>query len=389
MRHGFRIFDTDSHAMEPDDLWARYMDRRYAAFMPTTRRISPDWPYFVEIEVAGNAYKGGQRMDQVKFVTNPTGGERLAVTEAYAHWIERGFSAASYLDYMDAAGIDHMLIYPTIGLPITAQPNLDARVAAAIKAAYNSWLSDWCAGGQGRIHGVGSVDLRDVELAVKEARRCVNDLGLRSVYVLPDPPIEGMPLDHPRYDELWAEVAALGVPLGTHECIPHRIGNVGHVGARHLTGSALSYGGLAASFGLGEMMGAMLFCGSVLPRHPELKVVFTESSVGWCATWLPFLDEKWEAMSIRGYAVAEHPPSHYFREQCYISGDGGDRGFYYAVDAGFERCLLAASDFPHPESPDFPHAIDKFFDRDASRLSDESLRRILWENAAALYGLEP
>lgn len=387
MLNGFKIIDVDSHAMEPDDLWERYMPKRFAAHVPTSRRISPTWPYFAQLEVAGNSYKGGQRMDEIKFVTNPNGGERLTVTEAYAHWIESGFSAPSYVDYMDAAGIDHMFIYPTIGLPITAQPNLEARVAAAIKAAYNTWLAEWAAEGDGRIHGVGTLDLRDIDLAISEAQRCVKQLGLRSVYVLPDPPHEGIPLDHPHYDELWAAIAELGVPLGTHECVPHRIGNVGHVGVRHLTGSSLVYGGLAASFGFGEMMAAMLFCGSILPRHPTLKVVFTESSVGWVATWLPYLDEKWEAMSIRGYPIAPMPPSHYFKQQCYISGDGGDHGFHYAVDAGFEDCLLAASDFPHPESPDFPHAIDKFFDRDATRLGDDSLRKILWDNAAALYGL--
>ena len=387
MLNGFKIIDVDSHVMEPDDLWERFMDRRFAAYMPTSRRITPDWPYFAQLEVAGNSYKGGQRMDQVKFVTPPHGGERLTVTEAYAHWINAGFSARSYLDYMDMAGIDHMFVYPTIGLPIIAQPNLDARVAAAIRRAYNSWLYEFVCAGEGRIHGVGALDLRDVDLAVTEARRCVNELGFKSVYVLPDPPNEGIPIDHPSYDELWGEVVSLGIPLGTHECIPHRIGSVGHVGLRHLTGCNIPYAGLATSFGFGEMMAALIFTGSILPRHPELRVVFTESSVGWAATWLPYLDEKWEAMDIRGYGVAEHAPSWYFKKQCYISGDGGDHGFYQVVDAGLEDCLLAASDFPHPESPDFPHAINKFFDRATSRLSDETLKKIFWDNPARLYGI--
>ncbi len=388
MLNGFRIIDVDSHVMEPDDLWERFMDRRFEPWFPKSRRITPEWPYFAQLEVAGNSYKGGQRMDEVKFVTPSDGGERLTVTEAYAHWINNGFSARSYLDYMDMAGIDHMFVYPTIGLPIVAQPNLDARLAAAIRRAYNSWLSEFISEGDGRIHGVGALDLREVELAIAEARRCMKELGFKSVYVLPDPPHEGIPIDHPVYDELWSEVVSLGVPLGTHECVPHRIGSVGHVGLRHLTGCTIPYAGLAASFGFGEMMAAMIFTGSILPRHPDLRVVLTESSVGWAATWLPYLDEKWEAMHIRGYGVAEHEPSWYFREQCYISGDGGDHGFYHVVDAGLEDCLLAASDFPHPESPDFPHAINKFFDREHSRLSDDTLRKIFWDNPAKLYGID-
>jgi predicted TIM-barrel fold metal-dependent hydrolase len=157
---------------------------------------------------------------------------------------------------------------------------------------------------------------------------------------------------------------------------------------RHLTGCSIPYAGLATSFGMGEMMAALMFTGAICARHPDLRVVFTESSVGWAATWLPFLDEKWEAVEIRGYPVAEHPPSWYFAQQCYISGDGGDRGFRQVVDAGLTDCLLAASDFPHPESPDFPHAIDKFFDREHSGLDDEALRKIFWDNPSRLYGIE-
>ena len=38
---------------------------------------------------------------------------------------------------------------------------------------------------------------------------------------LPDPPLEGIPLNHPYYDDLWAEIADLGVPLGIHEAAEH------------------------------------------------------------------------------------------------------------------------------------------------------------------------
>ncbi len=49
MLNGLKIIDVDSHVMEPDDLWERFMDRRFAAFMPKSRRISPTWPYFAQL----------------------------------------------------------------------------------------------------------------------------------------------------------------------------------------------------------------------------------------------------------------------------------------------------------------------------------------------------
>jgi predicted TIM-barrel fold metal-dependent hydrolase len=383
---GLRVFDADGHVLEPDDLWERYLDRRYAAFAPRTRRLSRSHPYYAEYEFCGVVRgRGGVRMDEVRSVHDGQGGW-MTVMDACAHWVDAGFSAPSYLDFMDTRGIDRMVVYPTMGLPLTALPDVEPALAAAVKRAYNSWLADWCAESGGRIFGAAALDLRDVSLAIAEARRCVNELGFRTLYILPDPPYEGRPLDHPMYDELWAEIVALGVPLGTHEGVAHANGEVGFVGNKHVAGSRLSYASLAASFGLGEMTAAMLFTGSICPRHPGLRVVFTESSVGWAATWLAYLDEKWEGMQAMGHHVAPQPPSRYFARQCFISGEAGERGYRYAVDAGFADNLLAASDFPHPEGPHFPKGMEAFFDDRRDPLPRDVLERISWHNPVALYG---
>ena len=31
VKHGFRVMDSDLHAMEPDGLWERYLDPRFRA----------------------------------------------------------------------------------------------------------------------------------------------------------------------------------------------------------------------------------------------------------------------------------------------------------------------------------------------------------------------
>jgi predicted TIM-barrel fold metal-dependent hydrolase len=131
------------------------------------------------------------------------------------------------------------------------------------------------------------------------------------------------------------------------------------------------------------MVAALMFTGSICARHPDLNVVFTESSVGWAATWLPFLDEKWSP----GRGSPEHPPSYYFKRQCYISGEAGEQGYSYAVQAGLEDSLMAASDFPHPEDSDFPAIISKFFDGEHVQLDEKVLQKLLWDTPARLYGL--
>lgn len=388
MFKGYKVVDADSHVMEPDDLWDRYLDRSYQACAPRTRRVSPANPNWMSTQVGEHWWGSTERITRVPYVSDGRGG-RLTYLEAYRDYIEMGFSAEAYLLYMDRVGIDYAVLYPTLALHSTAVPDMPADAAAAIKRAYNSWLHDFCNQGKGRLIGVGALDLRDPGLAIQEARRCVRQLGFRGVYVLPETPVEGQPLDHPCYDPLWAEVAALRVPLGTHEAMFHKNGNVGWVGARQVANTRMKYAPTAVTFGLGEMIAGMMFAGHICARHPDLRVVFTESSAGWAATWMPFLDERWERNSLMAHEdLPQHAPSHYFKRQCSISGDPGERGFAYCIDAGFEDSIMMATDFPHPEVVDFPRVLDPFFDGKHVQLSPQHLRKVLWDNPARLYGLK-
>src|SRR3954447_3400007 len=110
MKNGFKIIDADSHAMEPEDMWERYLDKKFAAYMPTHKRLAPDFPWFGELNLLGHRFGftgQGKGLAGPKFVETEDG-EDITFFDAAYDYIERGFSAASYLDYMDTAGIDHM-----------------------------------------------------------------------------------------------------------------------------------------------------------------------------------------------------------------------------------------------------------------------------------------
>ena len=49
-----------------------------------------------------------------------------------------------------------------------------------------------------------------------------------------------------------------------------------------------------------------------------------------------------------------------------------------------DESIVLSSDYPHPDSS-FPHAIDEFLELD---LSDETKRKILWDNCARFYGID-
>ena len=65
-------------------------------------------------------------------------------SERYRYYHERGWSSAAQLEAMDAEGIDVAILYPTRGLNVLCEPNMDPPLAAALARAYNNWLYDFC-----------------------------------------------------------------------------------------------------------------------------------------------------------------------------------------------------------------------------------------------------
>ena len=106
---------------------------------------------------------------------------------------------------LDAAGVDQALMSAWWG---PAGPLIS-----------NDEVAGWCAQYPERLFGVASVDLHRPMDAVRELRRCVNDLGFKALRVLPW--LWNLPPDDRRYYPLYAECVQLGVPF----CL-----QVGHAG---------------------------------------------------------------------------------------------------------------------------------------------------------------
>jgi len=83
----------------------------------------------------------------------------------------------------------------------------------------NDEVADFVKEGNGRLIGVGSVDISNPMAAVREVRRCINDLGFKAIRVLPwlcdKPPTD--PLFYP----IYTVCCDLGVPFCTQ---------IGHTG---------------------------------------------------------------------------------------------------------------------------------------------------------------
>ena len=135
-----------------------------------------------------------------------------------------------------------------------------------------------------------------------------------------------------------------------------------------------------------EMMLAMggLISGGVFDRHPTLRAGFLECSCGWVPWWLWRLDEEHEKLGHADRATLARRPSETFREHCFVAVEPDEVGLPEVIAALGDDAWVISTDWPHDDSG-YPHAMDTFLSLPG--LSDDSRRKILWDNCARLYGL--
>jgi predicted TIM-barrel fold metal-dependent hydrolase len=374
MYKGYRYIDADAHVLEPHDLWEKYLEPEFRAYMPqhSTAYVGDPPAWDLEMRVMGTV------------MPNFPAGKGMAVPgikEAYGDYIGRGFDGSCYRDAMERTGIDYMVVYPTIGLYITAAPGITPAIAAAYRRAYNNWLHDFCRDAGPRVIGAGSLDLRDVDEAVREARRCVRELGFKALTFNPEP-VAPIPLHDSHYDPLWKAISELGVPVGVHVAAGTALHQVGTEYFHQW-----SIGRPLCAFTIGNMIACLSFvAGGILERFPELRVVHLESGAGWAAFWLERISAgvagATRKMDVLGLRLS---PIEYFQRQCFISADPDDPGIEQVRRELGDDCIVTATDFGHVEGKGYIHALEDILA--LPNLSEQTRRKIMWDNPARLYGL--
>jgi predicted TIM-barrel fold metal-dependent hydrolase len=368
-RDGFKVFDSDMHVMEPVDLWERYIDTpfRHRAPRGSTWKATD-----VGVMVEGtNAFKLSAQIARVSF---PAGLDR------FAEDIERGFDAVAQLRAMDQEGIDVTVLYPSRGLFVNSYPDMDPAFSLAIARAYNNWLADFCqAGDSRRMYGAAMLPIQDVDVAIREARRAVTELGFKAIFLRPNPPRPGVYWHQAAFDPLWEVIQDLGIPVGFHEGVASHMPTVGtdRFGDDQF---ALQH---ACSHSLEQMLAVeAMTLGGVLARFPRLKVAFLEGNGSWLPFWLWRLDEHWENPGKYENPALALRPSEYFHRQCFVSLECEEWPARHAVEACGSDCFIFSTDYPHYDTK-YPEATAHFL---KLPLTEESKRKILWDNCTRLYG---
>ena len=217
------------------------------------------------------------------------------------------------IEHMDQEGVDVQVIFGTLNLIFSSI--LDRDFGIALCRAYNNYIADDCRGYNGRLKPIGVLPLQDVDAAVAEMHRCVNELGMIGVAVAPNLPIphpkapEAFPdiricktISHPDFAPLLQAAVDLDVSIGIH----------GGPGS-YMVGGISDY---TETFVLTHIfvqrnqqqlaLARMVFDGA-FERFPTLRVGFLEGGCGWLPDLAHAFHEHWEKR------IRDFDPKHPYR----------------------------------------------------------------------------
>jgi uncharacterized protein len=373
-RDGLKILDSDMHLMEPVDLWQRYIDSPFKDRAPrglTSVNVRDLRMAHADGRLWGLPPTHGQR--------NANQGHNFQKNQSiYRSHAERGWSAEVQLEAMDIEGIDVAVLYPTRGLQVLSEPDMDPKLAAALARAYNNWLYDFCEKSPDRLLGAGMISPFDRDEAVTEIKRCVKELGFRAIFMRSNI-MNGRNWCDEYYEPLWGALEEFEIPIGFHESSSSAARQVGD----HFEPNFMLRRAVAQP--MEQMLGLVSVCsGGVLARHPKLRVAYLEANCTWLPWLLWRLDEGWEREGDVWAKDLSRKPSDYFKNQCFVSVEPDEGGVRYVIDyIGADR-LVFSTDYPHGDSK-FPQAVESFLRQDIPR---EDKRKILWDNCAEFYKIK-
>jgi predicted TIM-barrel fold metal-dependent hydrolase len=298
---------------------------------------------------------------------------RGSKTHTSAGGVERtgGRDPIERLRVLDEEGIDAAVLFPSMGLMYGLYE--DAKPAAALCAANNDWLAEYCQADPSRLIGIALLPQQDPALAVTELERCVEQHGFVGGVIRPNR-IGGRTVDEEAFEPGWVAAAALDVPIVLHEAYFGGIDTVGEDRQRTYAGAHV----ISHPF---EQMSAMLsLCvAGVLDRHPELRLGFFEAGCGWAPYWAERIEEHFE-LAPDDFAGGD--PKGTLNTRTWLTFEVEERTLPAALDLGWADNVCFASDYPHFDAV-YPGAVAAVR---AHALAPELERKVLADNALAFYG---
>jgi predicted TIM-barrel fold metal-dependent hydrolase len=367
----YRIISSDSHVIEPEDLWEKRIDKPFRDRAPrlfhegdTDQWICDGMRFGV---IGGNQQAGLRFEDPAK----------LTMEGSMATVRLGGLDPTAHVNDMDLDGIAAGVLYPSQGLTLFGIPATD--VLSASFRAYNDYLAEFCSPYPDRLKGIAMVNVDDMEEGTEELERAAK-IGLAGAMISIDPVL---PYHHAAYDRFWAAAQDLNLPLSLHTGTMRWKPGMNTAAITLETGFGFSN----REYNPRECIDHILFSG-VFERFPKLKVGVIEFEIAWAPYFINQMDDYYKQRPT-GVQLPRFKndmlPSDFFRSNVFIGFQEDELGIQLRHHIGVNT-LLWGSDYPHAEST-FPKSRE-ILGQILSGVPEEEQAKIAGENTAKLYGFD-
>ncbi len=194
MYQGLKVIDADAHKLENPLVLREYLDPEYRDRIGLAIDSLGDQRARI---VDFNPATG--KNDYMRMFPQPQGLGKGGFRNLHPDTTLGAMFNRVRIEHMDTEGVDVHVIYGTLNLVFSSL--IDKDFAIALCRAYNSYIADDCRGYDNRLKPIGVLPLQDVNEAVAEMHRCINELGMISVAVAPN-----MPIPHPKAPDAFPEI---------------------------------------------------------------------------------------------------------------------------------------------------------------------------------------
>ncbi len=369
------IIDADGHTHIPQEVFDKYLDKEFHRHRPR----------FITFDDGRGYYIIEGRVIAKPFGWGPGTPGSIAATVRTRKCQDWDLSnVPGRLADLDLEGIDIQVIYPNVLMSVNSLEH--SGLATALSRAYNTWISERCAQGGGRLRFAAVVALQDPKEAAEELKRAVS---LGAVGVMVPGTVGTRTLDHPDLYLFWEIVEQLDVGVGVHT-VTGMYPTVGQEMFDHFWGAKAVSMPLTLTTAMISLVG-----GGIVDLFPKLRFGLLETGCGWLPYWIERMDEMhergekdvrmYEGILKRKTPQSRIKPSELFTEgRMVVSCEPGEVMLPAVIGAAGDKCIMYASDYPHGDSK-WPETVSRIR---ATGFSTETQNRILGDNAARLYNLK-
>lgn len=383
MKDGLRFVDCDMHVEEPPDLFSRYLDPRFKDRVVLSMQASGEPRRRGLIVIDGVPAGSDVRLEQHRKPTGPPrpqqlsqplSGSRMHESGHLDFAIERDFDPQAQLIGMQLEGVDIAVLFPTVGLNLIARDDLDPQLSLALCQAYNNWIHEFCQHSPDQLKFAAMLPLHDVNLACRELRRAVVELGAVGSFVRPNR-VNGYFWHSNYWGPLLRMHEELDVTMGFHE------GTGAHYSHMNvLYGENRFYRHVASHWiEMQQALIAMIIAG-VFEFYPGLRVGFLEAQNSWVPGVLTRIEWDYPQYRDSHAPYLSLTPKEYFRRNCWAAVEGSEPEIEATAGLiGADRMCIS-TDYPHFDS-NFPNVSNNLL----ANASRETAAQIML-GGAGLWG---